>query len=82
MDNLTVTLAEDKFCQYQKGMLGSFFTYLIKAMMHADIGNLNRLKNAFPDLAEVVERFQNEAGYWQGLEKRWNNGHGITVLPN
>ena len=82
MDNLTVTQAEDKFCQFQKGMLGSFFTLLINAMLHADVGNLEKLKRGFSELADVVERYQNEEGYWESLEKRWNNGHGITVLPN
>lgn len=81
MDNLTVTNAEHKFCMYQRGVAGSFMDLLIKTMLHADQGNMAKLRLAFPDLVDVVDKFQNEAGYWQGLEKRWNNGSGISILP-
>ena len=51
-------------------------------MLHADIENTLRLSKGFHELTKVVTRFQNEKGYWQDLEKRWNRGISVTVLPD
>lgn len=70
-----MTKAEQKFMFYKNGMEGSFFTALFDAMEKADHVNLNRLKSAFPDEAYVVERYRDEHGYFQKLEREFN---GLT----
>lgn len=82
MDNLTVTQSEAEFCAYQMGQSGSFMKLLISAMMHADVHNTHKLSLGYPDLSIVVSRFQNESGYWQALEKRWNGGSSVTIIPD
>jgi hypothetical protein len=64
---------EKKFMFYQRGIEGSFFTALFDAIMKADQSNLNKLKLAFPEEATVVEKFRNEPGYYQDLERKFNN---------
>lgn len=64
--------AEYKFCMYQKQSVGSFFTHLIGAMLYADEDNIKLLKKAYPELVNVVVRYQSELDYWPGLVKRWN----------
>jgi len=69
-----MTRAEQKFMFYKNGLEGSFFTALFDAMEKADRENLNKLKSAFSDEAFVVERYKNEPGYFQKLEKEFNGG--------
>ena len=67
-----VTRAETDFCFYKLGRTGSFMTSLIDTIFKADDDNRKRLAEGFPDLVEVVNRFNREKGYWQDLVERWN----------
>ena len=63
---------EKKFCEFQLGMTGDFFTALIKAMFLADVNNVRKLKLAFPEVMATVKQYQNMEGYWSDLKDRWN----------
>jgi len=45
------TPAEKMYLEFQWGMTGDFFTHLWRAIGHADMHNINRLRVGFP--AEV-----------------------------
>jgi hypothetical protein len=53
-----------------RGSGGSFKTKLFELICAADLGNQSRLAMGFPEFVEVVQRYQNERGYWEGIEKR------------
>lgn len=50
--------ASGRLAKYQRGQLGGFFTHLYDAIAHADPGNLNRLRSAFPDDVAAWENWQ------------------------
>jgi hypothetical protein len=66
-----ITNAEREFMFYKIGTAGSFHTALLETIMKADIRNQAKLALGFPDDVQVVQRYQNEPGYWQGLQERW-----------
>jgi hypothetical protein len=67
-----VTEAEREFCFFKLGLSGSFMTSLIDTAFKADIHNQYKLAKGFPELMEVVMKYQTERGYWQDLVKRFN----------
>lgn len=58
---------ELEFYFFMKGQSGSFHTNLFKAIMSADFGNQYKLAFGFPGEVSVVQRYQNEDGYWESL---------------
>ena len=62
---------ELEFMFFMRGTSGSFMTNLFKTIMSADISNQMKLSLGFPNEVEVVRRYQNEEGYWQKLQKRF-----------
>jgi hypothetical protein len=71
-----ITNAEREFMFYKAGTAGSFHTALIETIMKADIRNQARLALGFPEDVQVVQRFQNESGYWEDLRARWQQATG------
>lgn len=69
MENITE--AETEFMYVQLGTGGSFHTALVRCIMSADTINRLKLSLGFRETVEVVNRFQNEAGYWEDLQARW-----------
>lgn len=69
----TITEAEEQFCFYKLGVAGSGMTALIDAMFAVDQAHRDRLRNAFPDLIEVVENYLNRPGYWTDLQRRFKH---------
>lgn len=67
-----VTEAEREFCFFKLGLSGSFMESLINTAFKADINNQYKLAKGFPELMDVVMRYQTERGYWQDVVKRWN----------
>ena len=67
-----VTEAEREFCFFKLGLSGSFMESLINTAFKADINNQYKLSKGFPEIMEVVIRYQSEGGYWQDVVKRWN----------
>lgn len=67
-----ITESEQKFCEFQYALTGSFYTLLIRAILQADIHNRQLLARAYPELVEVVNNFQNKIGYWEELEEKYH----------
>lgn len=70
-----ITNAEREFMFYKIGTAGSFHTALLETIMKADIRNQAKLALSFPEDVQVAQRYQNEPGYWQGLQERWKASH-------
>ena len=68
-----ITKEELEFCYYKRGNAGGFKTKLIEAIFAADDENRNRLAQGFPELVEVVNRYNREKGYWPDLQSRFEN---------
>lgn len=75
-----VTHAEEVFCMYKLGLEGSFMTSLIDTIFKGDMINRHKLSKGFPELVEVCNRFNNESGYWEDLESRWNQEYPTRKL--
>ena len=73
----SLTAAEIKFCEYQKGMTGDFYTKLIGAMFIADSDNQELLGKGYSKLMKVVLMYRVEEGYWINLKEKWNK-----IYPN
>lgn len=69
--NLKLTEAEIKFMHYKLGILGGGMTALINAIFKLDRQNRAKIALGFPELVEVCNRFNDESGYWEDLEKRF-----------
>ena len=67
-----VTDAERIFCMYKLGLEGSGMTALINAIFALDTDNRAKVGKGFPELVEVVNRFNFETGYYKDLTERWN----------
>lgn len=59
--------------EFKNSMTGSFFTHLFNALFVADTHNFARLAMGFPEEANAVKCFMTEPGYWEKLEKRYQN---------
>ena len=62
---------ELEFYFFMKGQSGSFMTNLFKTIMSADFGNQYKLSFGFPDEVRVVQSYNNEDGYWQSLQDKF-----------
>lgn len=76
----TVTEAEHVFCMYKLGMEGSGMTALINAIFALDTNNRAKVALGFPELVEVINRFNFEDGYWRDLVERWNQDSHIKLV--
>jgi len=74
-----LTNAEKLFCMYRLQLAGSGMTALIDAIFALDINNRTKLAMGFPELVEVVNRYNFENGYWEDLVKRWNEESAIQL---
>lgn len=70
--NKNVSMAEEQFCMYKLGMSGSGITALIDAIFKLDTQYRAKIALGFPELVEVVNKFNYEIGYWKDLVSRWN----------
>ena len=84
---MTLDEAKKEFYFYQQDQAGGFFTALLNALMKADHENFALLREAYPELADVVKKFRGTEGYWETLvfEVETSLGintqqHAITVL--
>jgi hypothetical protein len=68
-----LTNEELEFYFFMKGQSGSFHTNLFKAIMSADFGNQYKLAFGFPGEVSVVQRYQNESGYWEQLQSKFDD---------
>lgn len=75
-----VTEAEREFCYFKLGLSGSFMESLINTAFKADIDNQHKMSKGFPELMEVIMKYQSERGYWQDLVKRFNAETPNSIL--
>jgi hypothetical protein len=66
-----ITPAEEVFMYYKNGMAGSGWTALIDAIFKLDRIQRAKLAKGFPELVTVCNRYNDEMGYWNDLQKRW-----------
>lgn len=62
--------AERFVFEWQKGMLGSFKTALADTICLADLGNQAKIAQGFPDEVLGIQKFQNEAGWWENVKNK------------
>ena len=77
-----LTEAEVLFMHYKKGIAGSGMTALIEAIWKLDRKNRAKIALGYPELVTVCNRFNDEVGYWEDLQERYNqsNQYIKTVL--
>jgi ABC-type ATPase involved in cell division len=73
-----ITEAEELFMHYKNGVAGSGMAALIEAIFKLDRPNRAKIALGFPDLVEVCNRFNNELGYWEDLQKRWKQEYNLV----
>ena len=73
-----LTKAEELFMFYKNGMAGSGFTALIDAIFKLDRPNRAKIALGYPELVEVCNRYNNEIGYWEDLQKRYEKEYNIV----
>ena len=65
IDTSKLNIGELELIQTQyNGDLGSFKKALWVAIMHADLANLARLEQGFPEQVIAFRKFGHEPGYW------------------
>jgi hypothetical protein len=72
-----LTEAEQLFMHYKNGMAGSGMTALIDAIFKLDTTNRAKIALGYPELIQVCNRFNNEIGYWEDLQKRWKKSNEL-----
>lgn len=76
-----LTEAEELFCYFKLDAAGSGMTALIQAIFALDTPNRAKIAKGYPELVEVVNRYNFEKGYWKDLVTRWNaENHGSPLV--
>lgn len=73
----TLSEAEVKFMHYKLGILGSGFTALIDAIWKLDRINRAKIALGYPELVTICNRFNDESGYWEDLQRRWKKSNEL-----
>ena len=73
----TLTEAEQLFMYYKSNMAGSGFTALIDAIWKLDRPHRARIALGYPELVAVCNRYNDERGYWEDLQKRWQKSNEL-----
>lgn len=55
--------------QWEYGMASHFVTALFELLARCDASHLEKMRLAFPEAAEAMDRFKHQAGYWPALER-------------
>lgn len=76
-----ITEAEEKFMHFKLGVAGSGYTALIKCIFALDMPNRTKMAKGFPELVDVVNRYNFETGYWADLVDRYNQEYGSNINP-
>lgn len=66
----TLTTGEAFVLKWQTRRLSGFFESLAKVIEAADETNLERLRQAFPEEVEAVQRFWTQTGWWRNLQEK------------
>lgn len=74
-----ISEAEEKFMHFKLGTSGSGYTALIKCIFALDTPNRLKMAKGFPELVDVVNRYNFERGYWEDLVTRYNEEYGVKI---
>lgn len=66
----TLTKGEAFVLKWQTRRLSGFGETLAKVIEAADDINLERLRQAFPEEVEAMERFWTQTGWWRALQEK------------
>ena len=71
-----MNIGERRNCEFQRCQMDetSFFYFLFRAIYKSDMQNRGRLKLAFPEEVEAVNRWQREDGYAQAIMAEFDGG--------
>lgn len=75
-----ISHAESLFMEFKQGYTGSGYTALINCIFALDTPNRQKMAKGFPELVEVVNRYNNERGYWKDLVARYNEENGTKIV--
>lgn len=70
-----LTEAEVLFMHYKRGMAGGGMTALIEAIWKLDRKNRAKIALGYPELVTICNRFNDEVGYWEDLQERYNQSN-------
>lgn len=77
----SISEAEELFMHFKLGQAGSGFTALINCIFAMDMPNRKRISLGYPELVDVVNRYNHEPGYWKDLVDRYNEAYQVDVNP-
>lgn len=66
----SLTKGERFIIDWQYHMAGDFMTALVEAIARADMKNLEKLAEGFPEEVEAYINFSQIDGWWQALQKK------------
>lgn len=75
----TITEAEEKFVHFKLGIAGTGYAALIKCIFALDMPNREKMALGFPEIVNVVNRYNFETGYWQDLVSRYNEEYNSSL---
>ena len=78
---ILITPAENLFVEFKRGYTGSGYTALINAIFALDTPNRSKIALGYPELVEVVNKYNYEKGYWEDLVNRYNQENGTKIIP-
>jgi len=70
---MNLTQAEKELYYWQMAGGTNFSALLYKLIAKADGINRNKLRVSYPEEVRCMERFQNEVGYWEYIEREMKN---------
>lgn len=76
-----ISAAENLFVEFKRGWTGSGYTALINCIFALDTPHREKMAKGFPELVNVVNRYNNERGYWKDLIARYNEENGTQLVP-
>jgi ABC-type lipoprotein export system ATPase subunit len=76
-----ISEAEELFMHFKLGQAGSGYTALINCIFALDTPNRKKMALGFPEIVDVVNRYNNECGYWSDLVTRYNEEYQTDVNP-
>ena len=71
-----MTEGEKKFCEYQVGRTGRFYTALFETIFCADHINMDRLREGFKEEVRAVVRYSKEDGYHDRIMAEYRKTYG------
>lgn len=77
----SVSQEEELFVRHRIGIASSGENALIQCIYALDTKNRAKMALGFPELVEVVNKYNFERGYWKDLVSRYNEENGTQITP-